>query len=132
MIYFMYDYDRDLIKIGFTENMPCRLRTHRNKCKTGLRVIGVMPGGKWEERSVLNLFEGSAKCMPIFARSREWYFPTIDMLRFIEKFTVEWRGEEDFNDKQNGSNSSQSWHNVLSRLAYRGPIIYLAQPVIFW
>src|SRR5258708_1229254 len=103
MLYFLYDYQRDIIKIGYTGKLYRRLYEHRyNREKRGLdpdalHVMGVMPGTRDEEFAIVLMFrEFEYRTSERYDKYLEWFFPCVELTSFIDRFTVKWDGSDDF------------------------------------
>jgi hypothetical protein len=87
MIYFVQGPEGGPIKIGTTTNLGSRLPNLEASSGQSLGVLGVMDGGRPEERELHRRFAH------LLAAGREWFHPGDDLLAFIEAETRDWQGE---------------------------------------
>jgi hypothetical protein len=112
MVYFLYDYDRDLIKIGVTNNLNNRMTFHRWRERTNLYIMGVMPGVRWDEQCLHDVFGEKRAKTAGGSRRIDWYKPHDDLFRFINKFTTRWDGSDDLIDPRY-EGEKQTWSKTL-------------------
>jgi hypothetical protein len=79
MIYFLQPVDGGPVKIGTTENLDARVKQLEAHYGCPLALLGTMPGGREEERSVHERF-GHLR----FGRT-EQFQPAADLMAFIDR-----------------------------------------------
>lgn len=72
----MHDVDRDLLKIGYTEDPPRRFKEIRNANNNRIEFIGFIPGTKTNEAILHRQFKA-------YRRKLEWFDYNLDIVDYF-------------------------------------------------
>jgi hypothetical protein len=96
VIYFVSPLTGGDVKIGTTARLSQRLANLRSQRKTGLRVLGVMDGGR----------EREAELHELFAHLRghgEWFRPGDELLEYVRQNARPWDGADEAPPRHTGT-----------------------------
>jgi len=103
-VYFLKNNESGLIKIGYTEDYEGRIMQLSYQFKARLELLGLIHGGRSEEKEVHGMFSS-------IRADREWFADCDDLRKFISEYCY----ISPFFDCKVGQNSLQK-HSVFRKL----------------
>lgn len=128
-VYYLQPGAHELIKIGYSNNIPSRLRALNNASPFPLLLRAFEPGGSEVESFLHHRFR-SARVDARYGTSKEWFNLTPELAAHIVGLReVRWEATEDAYAKsllwqRQLDDVYQSWSGVASRVVDNAPLVH--------
>lgn len=108
MIYFVFDPEKDHVKIGFSRSM--RNRMYELRCRVGhhVRMLAVMPGGVMDERALHRLYRE-------YHVEGEWFRYEQPIKDFVEMRGLQWGNFDDLIDPDYPNSPNLTWGKAIMK-----------------